>query len=107
MLVPARRRTADTTCAATVKILDIGLGRTCSTRRRTAEATDLTTEGVLLGTPDYMAPEQARDARAADIRADIYSLGCVLYHCLAGQPPFPDTNIISQMIRHATEQPSR
>jgi eukaryotic-like serine/threonine-protein kinase len=57
----------------------------------------------LLGTPDYMAPEQARDARAIDIRADIYSLGCVLYHLLAGQPPFPDSNIISQMIRHATE----
>jgi serine/threonine protein kinase len=58
---------------------------------------------VLLGTPDYMAPEQARDPRLTDIRADIYSLGCVLYHTLAGQPPFPDTNIISQMIRHSTE----
>jgi serine/threonine protein kinase len=65
----------------------------------------LTGEGVLLGTPDYMSPEQARDPRAADIRSDIYSLGCVLYHALAGQPPFPDTNIISQMIRHATEPP--
>src|SRR5207253_9895011 len=63
----------------------------------------LPSEGVLLGPPDYMAPEQARDPRAADIRSDIYSTGCVLYHLLAGQPPFPDTNIISQMIRHATE----
>ncbi len=65
----------------------------------------LTGEGVLLGTPDYMAPEQARDPRTADVRSDIYSLGCVLYHALAGHPPFPDTNIISQMIRHATEPP--
>ena len=72
-------------------------------RPTTPQDPGLTGEGVLLGTPDYMAPEQARDARAADIRADIYSLGCVLYHLLAGQPPFPDTNIISQMIRHATE----
>jgi serine/threonine-protein kinase len=52
-----------------------------------------------------MAPEQARDARSCDIRADIYSLGCVLYHTLAGRTPFPDKNILSQMIRHATETP--
>jgi serine/threonine protein kinase len=94
----------DTTLRATLKILDIGLARTLF-EENTGEPGDpgLTTEGVLLGTPDYMAPEQARDARSTDIRADIYSLGCVLYHLLAGQPPFPDTNIISQMIRHATE----
>ncbi len=94
----------DNTLRATVKILDIGLGRTLF-EESSGKPGDpgLTTEGVLLGTPDYMAPEQARDARNADIRADIYSLGCVLYHLLAGQPPFPDTNLISQMIRHATE----
>jgi len=96
--------TADSTLRATVKILDIGLGRTLF-EESSVEPGDvgLTSEGVLLGTPDYMAPEQARDPRHTDIRADIYSLGCVLYHLLAGQPPFPDTNIISQMIRHATE----
>ena len=89
-----------------MKILDIGLGRTLFDEA-VGEPGDpgLTTEGVLLGTPDYMSPEQARDPRHTDIRADIYSLGCVLYHLLAGQPPFPDTNIISQMIRHATETP--
>ncbi|MGH7172986.1 MAG: serine/threonine-protein kinase, partial [Gemmataceae bacterium] len=98
--------TADSTLRATLKILDIGLGRTLFDET-VGEPGDsaLTTEGVLLGTPDYMAPEQARDPRHIDIRADIYSLGCVLYHLLAGQPPFPDTNIISQMIRHATEPP--
>ena len=65
----------------------------------------MTTEGVLLGTPDFLSPEQARDPRNIDIRSDIYSLGCVLYHMLAGQPPFPDKNLLQQMVRHATEMP--
>jgi serine/threonine protein kinase len=110
MLVPppAQAQPPDSTLGCTVKILDIGLGRVGY--EEGAEQRDdpgLTGEGVLLGTPDYMAPEQARDPRAIDIRADVYSLGCVLYHLLAGQTPFPDTNIISQMIRHATEAPRR
>jgi serine/threonine protein kinase len=103
MLVPAPKK--DDTSGCTVKILDIGLGRgLIDTGTNPEPDPGLTGEGVLLGTPDYMAPEQARDPRATDIRADVYSLGCVLYHLLAGQPPFPDTNIISQMIKHATEQ---
>jgi serine/threonine protein kinase len=94
------------TTRATLKILDIGLGRQLFDEGNASAIEDgLTGEGVLLGTPDYMSPEQARDPRSADVRADIYSIGCVLYHLLAGQPPFPDTNIISQMIRHATESP--
>src|SRR5258707_2246390 len=62
----------------TVKILDIGLGRETFDEGTLAAEPDqqLTGEGVLLGTPDYLAPEQARDGRSADIRADIYSLGC-------------------------------
>ncbi len=103
MLVPAPGADGNT-LRSTVKILDIGLGRALFDEGG-ADEPGLTTEGVLLGTPDYMAPEQARDARAVDIRSDIYSLGCVLYHLLAGHPPFPDTNVISQMIRHATEAP--
>jgi serine/threonine protein kinase len=104
MLVPPG---PNDTLRATVKILDIGLGRVLFDDSAADITTDpgLTGEGVLLGTPDYMAPEQAKDARAADIRADVYSLGGVLYHCLSGQPPFPDVNVISQMIRHATEPP--
>src|SRR5262249_48899617 len=104
MLVPppSQAQPPDSTLGSTVKILDIGLGRGFEEARRDP---GLTTEGALLATPDYMAPEQARDARSPAIRADIYTLGCVLYHLLGGQPPFPDTNIISQMIRHATEVP--
>jgi serine/threonine protein kinase len=105
MLVPPPGSGSTLDC--TLKILDIGLGRALFDEAQLAEpaGVGLTGEGVLLGTPDYMAPEQARDPRTTDVRADIYSLGCVLFHLLAGQPPFPDTNIISQMIRHASEVP--
>ncbi len=97
----------ETTAKSNVKILDIGLAREFFDENSPdmAEKMELTGEGVLLGTPDYLAPEQARDPRSIDIRADIYSLGCTLYHLITGQPPFPDKNILNQMIRHATEAP--
>jgi len=68
-----------------IKVLDFGLAK--FTSEGLAES-GLTHEGQMLGTPDYIAPEQIRDARSADIRADIYSLGCTLYHLLSGRPPF-------------------
>jgi serine/threonine protein kinase len=107
MLVPLPLPGQDTTRYATVKILDIGLGRALFDEGSPTKAEDfqLTTEGSILGDPDYLAPEQARDAHGADIRADIYSLGTILYHALGGHPPFPDTNRLRQMIRHATEAP--
>jgi len=100
MLTPSPK--ADT-LASTVKILDIGLGRELFDDASPAtQDLHLTSEGALLGTPDYLAPEQARDARTSDIRADIYSLGCVLYHLLTGRPPFIDKNVMAQMVKHAT-----
>jgi serine/threonine protein kinase len=68
-----------------VKVLDFGLAKVTS-EGETDSA--LTREGQMIGTPDYIAPEQIRDAQSADIRADIYSLGCTLYYLLSGRPPF-------------------
>jgi eukaryotic-like serine/threonine-protein kinase len=90
-----------------VKILDISLGRSLfeDAVPGPAHPPGLTYEGVMLGSPAYMAPEQARNAHAADIRADVFSLGCILYHCLAGHPPFADVNPVRLAIRQATESP--
>jgi eukaryotic-like serine/threonine-protein kinase len=110
MLIPAPKGGPnETTLKSNTKILDIGLAREMfdDNAPEAADKNELTGEGVLLGTPDYLAPEQARDPRTIDIRADIYSLGCALYHLLTGQPPFPDKNILNQMIRHATETPKQ
>ena len=107
MLIPEPTPGKDTTWDATVKILDIGLGRELFDENvpEGQIETQLTIEGSVLGTPDYMAPEQAKDARSADVRADIYSIGCILFHCLTGRPPFPEANIMTQMLMHATEKP--
>lgn len=95
----------DETTSGTVKILDIGIGREMfSDDSPETRDLELTSEGTLLGTPDYLAPEQARDARTADIRADIYSLGCVLFHLIAGRPPFAEKNVMALMVKHATEK---
>lgn len=85
--VPAVGKTSRA-ASRVVKIMDIGLGRGLFEEDSGVDDSNLTAAGSLLGTLDYMAPEQAKDAHSADIRADVYSLGCVLYHCLAGQPPY-------------------
>jgi Leucine-rich repeat (LRR) protein len=108
MLVPAPEPgKPDDTSQATVKILDVGLGRALFDEGDAQAGPDaeLTAKGDVLGTPDYMAPEQARDAHAADIRADTYALGCVFYHCLTGQPPFPGSNLVQKLVAHAKEPP--
>ena len=85
----------------TVKILDFGLAKVTSEQK--IDGT-LTQEGQMLGTPDYIAPEQTLDAQKADIRSDIYSLGCTLYHLLTGNPPFSGNTLYAVLqAHHATE----
>jgi serine/threonine-protein kinase len=80
-----------------VKILDMGLARL---RGPNINATHLTQAGKLVGTPDYIAPEQARNSSKIDIRADLYSLGCTFYAILAGRVPFPGGTGVEKVIRH-------
>jgi response regulator RpfG family c-di-GMP phosphodiesterase/serine/threonine protein kinase len=80
------------------KLLDFGLARQYPGR--------LTQPGALLGTLDYMAPEQARDASSVDIRADLYALGGTLFWCLTGRLPFTDDGPVSErLVRRMTERP--
>jgi serine/threonine protein kinase len=106
-----------------IKILDFGLARLASevlpdlaaaaevSEQQHARSTmpaggiKLTLTDMVLGSADYIAPEQALDPRSADIRADIYSLGCTLYHLLAGQPPFPEGNLSQKLAAHAERMP--
>ncbi len=105
MLCP-RPKPGETTLRSLVKILDIGVGRNLLAPSNLDDSDHwVTADGVKLGTSDYLAPEQAKDARSADIRADLYSLGCLLYHLLAGLPPFPDKNPVRKIARHTKEPP--
>ena len=90
------------TPAGRVKLIDLGLARL---RHADPAMADLTASGVTLGTFDYISPEQARDPRNADIRSDIYSLGCTFFYMLAGQPPFPEGTVLQKLLQHQGDQP--
>ncbi len=85
----------------TVKLVDMGLARL----HQVDATNDLTASGVTLGTFDYISPEQAREPRNADVRSDLYSLGCTLYYMLTGQPPFPQGTVLQKLLSHSSERP--
>jgi hypothetical protein len=89
-----------------VKVLDMGLARVVEEARATEDTAEgLTHAGTILGTPDFMPPEQAEDAHSADTRSDLYSLGCTLYYVLTAEVPFPDTNLVRKLRRQVSEPP--
>lgn len=87
-----------------VKMLDLGLARDFSDH----EESSLTMQydEKILGTADFLAPEQAVDSHNVDGRADIYSLGCVMYFLLTGHAPFPEGNITQKLLAHQTQSPA-
>ncbi|MET0591825.1 MAG: protein kinase [Polyangiaceae bacterium] len=90
-----------------VKVCDFGIAKMAgaSTSQSRPFAANLTTQGLAVGTPDYMSPEQAR-GESVDGRSDLYSIGVVLYHLLAGRPPFIADTPFSVAIQHVSEPPS-
>jgi hypothetical protein len=86
----------------TVKILDLGLARFLQDQLGSSQVTK---EGVGVGTPDYMAPEQFRDALHADAPTDIYGLGCTLYQLISGTVPFPGSSFSEKADAHAKKEP--
>ncbi len=81
-----------------VAILDFGIARQAFGNRT------MTRTGLVIGTPEYMAPEQARGQRDIGPTADIFSLGCMLYECLAGQPPFTGAHMAAQLAKILFEE---
>ncbi len=84
-----------------VKVLDLGLAQLrMPSSEGEDEARPLTPHGMIMGTPDFMAPEQAENSSRVDIRADIYSLGCSFYQLLTGSVPYPGGSLVDKLTRH-------
>jgi serine/threonine protein kinase len=88
-----------------IKVLDLGVVLLQLPDQPDLYESKLTQTGTVMGTPAYLSPEQAFDARRVDIRADIYSLGCTLYHLLTGKAPFRGVSITELVLRHQLEEP--
>jgi serine/threonine-protein kinase len=102
LLVYGERALPGTNGKAALKILDMGLVR--SFLEEDAGQPDLTRDGTVVGTPDYMSPEQAKNSSQVTPQADIYSLGCTLYYLLTAKPPYPDGSPVEKLIKHQLDQ---
>src|SRR6266566_2652443 len=88
-------------------VADFGIARAISSAAGNESRTALTQPGMLIGTPDYMSPEQALGERELDGRSDQYALACVLYEMLSGRPPFTGTSAEGVLLRHLTVEAPR
>ncbi len=84
-----------------IKLVDMGLARS----ENVELSEDMTASGVTLGTFDYISPEQALDPRDADVRSDIYSLGCTMYFMLTSRPPYPGGTMLQKLLSHGNAPP--
>ncbi|MDB5337060.1 MAG: pknB 33, partial [Planctomycetaceae bacterium] len=84
-----------------VKLADMGLARAVDESTETG----ITRAGTTVGTVDYMSPEQARNSKSADVRSDMYSLGCTWFHMLTGAPPFAEGSLTNKLNAHANRTP--
>jgi serine/threonine-protein kinase len=102
---PSNLLVQQTTSGPQVKILDFGLALVTAGDGGATDAAVGTTNTVL-GTPDFVSPEQARDQYDVDGRSDLYSLGCTFYYLLTGEPPFPGGTGLDKLVRHGSEPPT-
>jgi len=102
LIQPGERRSR----RSVAKISDFGLARLQESDLISGDGagTIVTKDNMIMGTPDFLSPEQARSLHKVDIRSDLYSLGCTFYFLLAGKVPFPGGATLEKLVRHGTEQ---
>jgi serine/threonine protein kinase len=102
-----QRRSLHDHAPGLIKISDFGLARLQAPRSNAVEhaGTILTQQNMVMGTPDFLSPEQARDLHRVDIRSDLYSLGCTFFYLLTGRAPFSGGTALEKLLRHSAEGP--
>ena len=105
LLVTSPKKDGKTGSGGAIKILDMGLARGGSAQNSDSAETALTQDGTVVGTPDYMSPEQAKNSSTVDARSDLYSLGCTFYYLLTGHTPFPIGSTLEKLLQHQMDAP--